>query len=195
MGAAAGQVQLDNVSLIIALADNNVDAVAPTQTSGIATIDFETVGNDYSWQTFENDSNPGLNIVINPAQDGVNDSVNVAKVTALTKGQPWAGVQSAHGEFGPLTLDITNSTIKIMVYKSVISDVGIKFATANNGAQPEIKVANTLVDQWEELTFDFAGYIGLVEAINIDQIIIFPDFDTNGRSQDNIVYFDNIRFE
>jgi hypothetical protein len=56
-------------------------------------------------------------------------------------------------------------------------------------------VANTLVDQWEELTFDFSGYIGLVEAINIDQIIIFPDFDTNGRSQDNIVYFDNIRFE
>jgi hypothetical protein len=82
-----------------------------------------------------------------------------------------------------------------MVYKSVISDVGIKFAIANDSAQPEIKVANTLVDQWEELTFDFSGYIGLVEAINIDQIIIFPDFDTNGRSQDNIVYFDNIRFE
>jgi hypothetical protein len=195
MGAAAGQVQLDNISLIIATADNNGDAAATTQTNGIATIDFETVGNNYTWQTFENGSNPGLNIVINPVQDGVNDSDNVAKVTALTSGQPWAGVQSAHGDFGPLTLDISNSTIKIMVYKSVISDVGIKFAIANDSAQPEIKVANTLVDQWEELTFDFSGYIGLVEAINIDQIIIFPDFDTNGRSQDNIVYFDNIRFE
>ena len=84
MGAAAGQVQLDNISLIIATANNNIDAAAATQISGIATIDFETVGNNYSWQTFENGSNPGLNIVINPAQDGVNDSDNVAKITALT---------------------------------------------------------------------------------------------------------------
>ena len=176
-------------------ADDNINALAPPETAVTAMIDFETVGNNYSWQTFENDSNPGLTIVLNPVQDSVNNSENVAKVTALTAGQPWAGVQSAHGDFGPLTLNETNSTIKIMVYKSVISDVGIKFAIANNGAQPEIKVANTLVDQWEELTFDFSAYIGLAETINIDQIIIFPDFDTNGRSQNNIVYFDNIRFE
>ena len=195
MGAAAGQVQLDNVSLMTVSVGDNADTTATIQTAGTAIIDFETVGNHYSWQTFENDSNPGLNIVINPAQDGVNDSDNVAKVTTLTTGQPWAGVQSAHGDFGPLTLDETNSTIKIMVYKSIISDVGIKFAIPNNGAQPEIKMANTLVNQWEELTFDFSSYIGLIEAINIDQIIIFPDFDTNGRSQNNIVYFDNIRFE
>jgi hypothetical protein len=30
-----------------------------------------------------------------------------------------------------------------MVYKTVISDVAIKFAIANGGAQPEIKVPNT----------------------------------------------------
>ena len=176
-------------------AENNIDITATVQTAGTATIDFDKVGNNYSWQTFENDSNPALTIVINPIQDSVNDSEKVAKVTILTTGQPWAGVQSAHGDFGPLTLDETNTTIKIMVYKSIISDVGIKFAIANDGAQPEIKVANTLVNQWEELTFDFSSYIGLIEAINIDQIIIFPDFDTNGRSQNNIVYFDNIRFE
>ena len=71
----------------------------------------------------------------------------------------------------------------------------IKFAIAGDGAQQEIKVANTKVGEWEELTFDFSGYIGLVEAIDIDQIIIFPDFDTAGRGQDNVVYIDNIRFE
>ena len=79
-----------------------------------------------------------------------------------------------------------------MVYKSVVSDVGIKFAIANGGAQPEIKVANTLVNEWEELTFDFSGYIGLFETIDIDQVIVFPDFQA--RSGENVILFDNISF-
>lgn len=191
LGAEAGQVQLDNVSLKISTGDDG-GSVEP---SDIATLDFETVGNGYTWSTFENDSNPALEVVANPAVDNVNDSTNVAKITALAAGQPWAGVESAHGDFGPLTLDATNSIVKVMVYKSVISDVGIKFAIANGGAQPEIKVANTLVNQWEELTFDFSGNIGLTESINIDQIIIFPDFNLDGRGQDNVVYVDNISFE
>jgi hypothetical protein len=41
-----------------------------------------------------------------------------------------------------------------MVYKTVISDVAIKFAIANGGAQPEIKVIQK-INEWEELTFDF----------------------------------------
>ncbi|WP_284206402.1 carbohydrate binding domain-containing protein, partial [Thalassotalea eurytherma] len=197
MGAEAGQVQLDNVSLVLASADSDdsSDDSGSSEPTGLATIDFETVGNSFTWTTFENDSNPALEITANPAVDSVNDSANVAKITALAGGQPWVGVESAHGDFGPLTLDVNNSTVKIMVYKSVISDVGIKFAIANGGAQPEIKVSNTVVNQWEELTFDFSGYIGLTESIDIDQIIIFPDFDLAGRGQDNVVYFDNISFQ
>jgi len=72
----------------------------------------------------------------------------------------------------------------------VISDVGIKFAIANGGARQEIKVPNTVVGQWEELTFDFTGYIGSFETIDIDQLIVFPDFQA--RSTENVVYFDNI---
>ncbi len=201
MGAEAGQVQLDNVSLVVASGDNSDDNSDngsddnSNQPSNVATIDFETVGQNYTWSTFENDTNPALEIVANPASDEVNSSSSVAKFTALTTGQPWVGVESAHGDFGPLTLDASNSTVKIMVYKTVISDVGIKFAIANGGAQQEIKVANTTTDQWQELTFDFSDYIGLAEAIDIDQIIVFPDFDTAGRTQDNVVYFDNISFE
>ena len=75
-----------------------------------------------------------------------------------------------------------------MVYKSVISDVGIKFATATNGSTGQIKVPNTLINQWEELTFDFSGKIGETN----DQIIIFPDFQT--RTTNNVCYFDNITF-
>ena len=60
------------------------------------------------------------------------------------------------------------------------------------GAQPEIKVANTKINQWEELTFDFSGKIGLFETINIDQIIFFLDF--NARTAETTSYFDNVTF-
>ena len=39
----------------------------------------------------------------------------------------------------------------------------------------------------EELIFDFSPYIGL-EPLVVDQIIIFPDFDLQGREQDKLSY-------
>ena len=157
-------------------------------------IDFEINGNglNWTWTTFENDSNPPLEIVPNPDTSGINTSSTVAKFTALQVGEPWAGVESMHGtDIGSSSLNNANCTVKIMVWKSVISDVGIKFVDATNAAQPEIKVSNTLVNQWEELTFDFSSRIGVYPIVK-DQIVIFPDFDLNGRTQDNIIYFDNV---
>ncbi len=162
-----------------------------------APIDFESGGNgaSWTWSVFENDTNPSLDIVANPDASGLNTSATVAQFTALQAGNPWAGCETQHGaDIGTFTLDETNSTVKIMVYKSVISDVGIKFVTGTGASTGEIKVANTLVDQWEELVFDFSGKIGQVESTDIDQIVVFPDFDLNGRTGDNIVYFDNITF-
>jgi hypothetical protein len=89
-------------------------------------------------------------------------------------------------------MDATNSIVKIMVYKSVISDVALKFSVGA-AAQSEIKVANTKINEWEELTFDFTGRIGLAETINIDSVIVFPDFEAS-RASDTVSYFDNITF-
>ena len=158
-----------------------------------APITYETgaPGNAWAWTTFENGPNAALQIVANPSATGINTSSTVAKLTTLTTGQPWAGVESAHGAgIGTFTLSASNAIVKIMVYKSVISDVGIKFANSANGSSGEIKVANTLVNQWEELTFNFSAKIGETN----DQIIIFPDFNLAGRTTDNICYFDNITF-
>ena len=160
-------------------------------------IDFETdgYGANWTWTVFENGSNPSLEIVTNPNTGGINSSATVAKFTALQTGQPWAGCESQHGsDIGTFSLDTTNSTVKIMVYKTVISDVGLKFVIPSSGSLGEIKVANTVTNAWEELTFDFSSHIGLPEAIGIDQIVVFPDFDLGGRTQDNIIYFDNISF-
>jgi len=115
----------------------------------------------------------------------------------LQAGNPWAGCESAHGtmELGAFEWNENNRIVKIMVWKSVISDVGIKFDTPIGWSQGELKVANTLVNQWEELTFDFSSYINPpADQGQLDRIVVFPDFDLDGRTQDNIVYFDNITF-
>ncbi|QQS30420.1 MAG: T9SS type A sorting domain-containing protein [Sphingobacteriales bacterium] len=164
-----------------------------------APVNFETGGNGagWTWTVFENATNPPLEVVANPDPSGINTSATVAKFTALQTGQPWAGCESLHGntDLGPFVLDATNSIIKIMVWKSVISDVGIKLAAPTGWAQPEIKIANTLVNQWEELTFNFSSYLNPPTSEGqLDQIIVFPDFNLGGRTADNIIYFDNITF-
>lgn len=166
-----------------------------TGTAPHSPIDFETggYGADWTWSVFENVSNPALEIVANPASTGINTSSTVAKFTALQGGQPWAGVESKRNEdIGDFTFDASNSIVKVMVYKTVISDVGLKFSEASGEAQPEVKVANTKINEWEELTFDMSGSIGKGITGIITQIIIFPDFQN--RSSDNVVYFDNITF-
>ncbi len=162
-----------------------------------APIDFEPsgFGAGWTWNVFENGSNPALQFVANPNASGINTSATVARFTALQAGQPYAGVETAHGTMG-ITWDLssTNAKIRIKVYKTKISDVGIKLANPAGGAQVEIKVANTVINAWEELTFDFTSRIGngLDGSTNIDQIIIFPDFVARGA--DDVIYFDHITF-
>lgn len=156
-----------------------------------APVDFETGGNggSWTWTTFENDDNPTLEIVANPSQMAPNASATVAKFTARATGQPWAGCETQHGaDIGAFTLNASTSTIKIMVYKAVISDVGIKLVESNGASLGELKVANTKINEWEELSFDFSS----MEGINYDQIVVFPDFQARGA--ENICYFDNITF-
>lgn len=163
-----------------------------------APITFEPgePGNAWTWTVFENDTNPALEIIPNPDPSGANTSATVAKYTALATGNPWAGCESLHGsDLGPFVLNASNSTIKLMVWKSVISDVGVKLASPTGWAQVEIKRANTVINQWEELTFDFSAYMNPpADQGQLDQFIFFPDFNLDGRGQENIVYFDNVTF-
>ncbi|GAB5400811.1 MAG: hypothetical protein Aureis2KO_23960 [Aureisphaera sp.] len=169
--------------------------IAPLGFAQINPIDFEDSGNGglWTWTVFENDTNPPLEIIANPDPTGINTSATVAKFTALQAGQPFAGVESMHGsDIGTFSLSSENAIVKIKVWKSVISDVGIKFATPEGASTGEIKVANTLINTWEELAFDFTPVIGEPSSNGIDQIIVFPDF--NNRSSDNVIYFDSITF-
>lgn len=149
------------------------------------TIDFEPagIGAGWNWVVGENASNPALQFPANPVSGGINTSPKVAQFTALAAGNPWALCYTADME--NFQFNATNSIVKIMVYKPRISNVGIKF---EGGSTPmEIQVANTLINQWEEITFDFSAAIGNTYGT----IVIIPDFAA--RSQDYQIYFDNIR--
>jgi gliding motility-associated-like protein len=154
-----------------------------------APIDFEPngFGATWNWKVFENDYNPPLVVMQNPDTTGINPSPNVARFEALQAGQPFVGCETKHGtDIGTFTIDANNSIIRIMVYKTVVSDVGIKLVRWDNWSLGEIKVANTKTHEWEQLEFDFSAHIGLT----YDQMVIFPDFTS--RPADRTIYFDNV---
>ena len=154
------------------------------------TIDFEPAGVGSGWSWTAAEVAPDYNEITNPVSGGLNTSPTVVEFTAYTTDHNWALCYTDdNGEF---TFDATNSTVKIMVYKPTISNVAIKF----EGASPaiEINVTNTVINQWEELTFDFSGQIGNT----YNRLVVIPDFVTpyvNGkdRTTNNTIYFDNIQ--
>ncbi len=151
-----------------------------------ATLDFEAdgIGADWSWSVGENGTNPDMEFVANPSATAPNTSATVAKFTAEATGASWALVITE--DVGEFTFDVEHAVVKVMVYKSVISNVGVKF---EGDIATEILVANTKINEWEELTFDFSDYIGNT----YNKLVFIPDFDA--RSQDNIVYWDNFTYE
>ncbi|MBW6515561.1 MAG: hypothetical protein K0B81_02960 [Candidatus Cloacimonetes bacterium] len=148
-------------------------------------VDFEPagVGADWNWTVGENGDNPPLEFIANPVSGGINTSPTVAQFTARSSGQSWALCFTS--DIDPFIFDTSNTIVKIMVYKPVISNVGIKFEGVS--APAEILIPNSVINQWEELTFDFSAFIGN----NYNLMVIIPDFAP--RDQDNLIYFDNIQ--
>lgn len=149
------------------------------------TVDFEPggTGSEWEWTVTENADNPPLEFMANPDNAGINTSATTAKFIARVGGNPWAlCFTDDNGEF---TFDASNAIVKIMVYKSTLSPVAVKF----EGLSPakEIQITNTLTGEWEELTYDFSDVIGNT----YNRLVIIPDFQA--RTEDQVVYFDNIQ--
>ncbi len=171
---------IDNVSGAVG------DALAA---SSSVTVDFETDGIGSDWALSPAETAPSVSQIDNPVSGGINTSNKVVEFIAYATDNNWALCHSS--DIGEFTFDVSNATVKIMVYKPTISNVAIKF----EGLSPahEINVPNTVTNQWEELTFDFSGQIGNT----YNKIVIIPDFvepygDGTDRATDNTLYFDNI---
>jgi hypothetical protein len=175
-----------NKSTILTFAFFALSTMVVAQTTP---IDFEEGGNgaDWTWEVFENGSNPAVEVIDNPDASG-NTSAKVAKITVVPEGQPWAGTISK--DITPFKFDSSNSIVKIWVWKSIISDVGLKFETASAASNGEIKVANTVTNAWEELTFDFSSQPNFGD--DFTGLVVFPDFVA--RTDTNVIFFDQITF-
>jgi len=170
---------------------NSGDGATTTTAVG---IDFE--GDQLTWESF--DTAP-VQYVANPKTDGINTSTKAALFDILQGDGEWVGALTQG--ITSFALDASNCVVKVDVYKDTISETHIKFQQNNGvnddgimwGSHGTVGVTNTVVNQWETLTFDTCHWVGLAETGNIGALAIFPD-KTPARSQNTMNYLDNIMF-
>lgn len=154
------------------------------------TFDVDTVGNGY-WTLggtgTAGTEGPDWAIVPNPAKSSVNSSDSVVQFKVSDDAMTWVLMWSdAYGE-----MEFTNAahTLYMMVHKSVISNCAFKLEKSTNGGGTvmEIKVPNTLTDEWDVVAIEMTPAIGYTYT----RLVVFPDFPDT-RTVGSINYIDNI---
>jgi hypothetical protein len=154
-----------------------------------AQMTFES-GNPKSaaWKVFSNGTGDSVvSIVANPVKDAVNASDSVLRFVSATDGDLWAGYYT--DTIVPFEFNDTNAVIKLLVYKSVISDFDLKLEVSSSDFD-ELKVANVGTNAWEELSFDFTAQIANGKIYS--RLTIIPDFPAAVRSAADTSYIDDI---
>ena len=170
-------------------------------------LDFESntpSGVASNWYTFDN--NPAAaEVVDNPDLDGTNPiNTKVLKVVVGPDNAFYAGVNNAWQEsaFGTWEIDMgvaSNLTLSIDINKNYVGTVGIKMGTNTGGTTFQItnqNVGNTVVNEWQTLTWDLSGINPNGDLTNISQMVVFVDW-TEGlpdRAENSTIYIDNIKF-
>ncbi len=170
-------------------------------------LDFELgtpSGVASNWYTFENNPAPA-EVVDNPDLNGSNafDS-KVLKVVVGPDNAFYAGVNNAWDEqvFGTWEIEMevaNNLTLSMDVHKNYVGTVGIKMGTNSQGTSFQItdqNVGNTVVDEWQTLTWDLSGINPNGDLTNISQIVVFVDWREGmpDRAENSTIYIDNIKF-
>lgn len=158
--------------------------VADREVMGV--IDFEDWSDRPLWGLFANDGdNPDeMDIVANPDMSGINASGGAMWFNVLAGADPWAGAWSTAN--GSMEFTAENHHMTMMVYKDVISNSALK--VEDGGTAVEVKVANTVINEWELLTFDFSDAIGSTYT----KVVFFPDFP-DAREAGSVNYVDDIQ--
>ena len=118
-------------------------------------LDFESADRTIPFKYFANDTLEGklARVITNPKKATINTSANVLEFKRLPGGAVYAG-----GYFdlpAPMKWTTNSITIKAKILMDHIGNVAAKL----EGANPviELPVANTKVNEWEEITFNFTG--------------------------------------
>jgi Secretion system C-terminal sorting domain len=121
-------------------------------------LDFETPATTLPFQYFANDTLDGklARVVTNPKKAGIDQSNNVMEFKRLPLGQVFAG--GFYDFPAPMAWPTTALTVKAKVLMDHIGNFAFKLEGSPNGPNNvEIFVANTKVNEWEEITINFTG--------------------------------------
>lgn len=139
-------------------------------------------------------------IVDNPDQSGINTSAVVATITKTEGAQVWAGASI------PLvsTIDLTEGSEFVLKVWSPRAGIPIQVKFEDTTSPPdadgnptiiaELAVNTTVDSAWEELTYDMALDVANYSASNnYNQVVLFPDFGTEGIVGGETFYFDDFQ--
>jgi hypothetical protein len=155
----------------------------------LSLIPFEASADRAHWNGFSNqpDAAGDLTIVANPDKSGINTTDSCLKFIVNSTADQWVGGWS--DDFGPIQITANAHTLTMMVYKTIISPCGMKVESSTNGGpNTELKVSNTVINQWERLSFDLSGAVGY----SYTRLTFFPDFPDT-RTAGTTVYLDNFQ--
>ncbi|HZV70024.1 MAG TPA: T9SS type A sorting domain-containing protein [Saprospiraceae bacterium] len=144
------------------------------------------------WKYFPADDSGDFELVPNPDPSGINTSPNVGKaVEKASSGQPWQGMYTdlpAPIQFG------ADKIVKMKIYSPQIATVTMKIE--NSKAVPpgpgsgDLTVANTKVNEWEELTWDFST-TPIIDDGDYVRVTLIWDIN-NLPAEDVVYYFDDV---
>lgn len=130
-----------------------------------------------------------FSIVDNPQKGGINTSDKVGKFVKASDGAPFAGM------YADLEAPIDWKGVKTAKAKVLMDHIGnfaIKVEGSQTGASAlELPVANTKINQWEELSYNFAV---VPDNAEYKRLTLFFDLTIDATGQDVTSYFDDIVF-
>ena len=163
---------------------DNIEQVGASSGSDVTPISFET---GFEMSSFDGGD---MMLVGNPDATGSNTSDMVLKLVK-GDGQTWAGSKLTV----PSAFSVANTTVTAKVWSPRVGlNLLMKYEDAtpwpNTVATAEIVATTTVANQWEELTFDFAGIATDVDFVNL--VLIMDNGTAGDASADYTIFVDDI---
>lgn len=128
----------------------------------------------------------------NPDPSGINTTAKVWKYTKNAGAETWSGTWTPVQ--APIDLAL-GSKIKLWVHTSEVGKaINLELEWAVDGVVDNgvavLKVANTVANEWEELTFDFGSIPGLPADAKFTQYVF--RYNDTAPGEGEVIYIDNI---
>ena len=160
-------------------------------------LNFEAPATSTTFQFFGSTIDGQLSATIpNPNATGLNTSATVLEFKKPANAQTWAGAFSNPDPATPVNL-LNGGVIKVKFHTDHPGNLVVKLEGGQNGAPNwALKVENTVVNEWVELTFDPS--LPSFEAPNMpaaghiyNRVVLFADFGESA-AVDHVYYVDDI---